>query len=107
MSIKHQKAEEAVAHAAAEFIQRESGGQSMITITRALLSEDEKTMMLYISVLPEEKERVALDFLKRQRTELRHYIKERVRMQHIPFLDVEIDYGEKNRQQIDRLLQDK
>ena len=107
MSIKHQKIEEAVLHSAAEFIQRESSGQSLITVTRSALSDDGKTMTIFVSVLPEEKEKVALDFLKRQRAALRHHIKENVRVQHIPFLDVEIDYGEKNRQKIARLIQEK
>ncbi len=104
MSIKHEKAREALSHLAAEFIQRNSGGQSMITLTGSHLSSDEKRMILFISVLPKEKEEQALSFLKRQRGELREYIKGKVKIQRIPFLDVVIDEGEKNRQKIDQLL---
>ncbi|GMU74402.1 MAG: hypothetical protein AMXMBFR44_5990 [Candidatus Campbellbacteria bacterium] len=102
MSHKEQK-EELLAHTAAEFVNFESNRESLITVTRAALSTDEKQATIYISVLPESYEQHALDFLKRKRPELRTYVKKKTRVRVIPFFDFEIDYGEKNRQDIDTL----
>lgn len=103
MSHKEQK-EEVLAHAAAEFINLESNRESLITVTRAALSSDEKRATIFISVLPESGETAALSFLKRNRTEFREFAQKKTRVRVLPFFDFEIDYGEKNRQDIDTLL---
>ena len=89
---------------AATYIEREAGVTSMITVTRVLLSSDNKRATIMISVLPREKEKAAYGFIKRNLGELRKYITKGLRINPIPFLDVEIDEGEKNRQKIDELL---
>ncbi|MDE2030882.1 MAG: ribosome-binding factor A [Patescibacteria group bacterium] len=89
---------------AAMFIERESGVTSMITVTRVILSSDNKRATIMISVLPREKEKAAYGFIKRNLGELRKHITKGLRINPIPFLDVEIDEGEKNRQKIDELL---
>ena len=38
------------------------------------------------------------------RSELRHYVMKRLPVKVIPFFEVEIDYGEKNRLHVDELL---
>jgi ribosome-binding factor A len=55
-------------------------------------------------VLPEDKEVPAINFAKRMRGEMRHYIMKRLPIKVIPFFEVEIDYGEKNRIHVDELL---
>ena len=45
-----------------------------------------------------------IDFAKRKRAEIRDYLKKKMVLKIIPFLDVKIDEGEKNRQKIDELL---
>jgi ribosome-binding factor A len=93
---------------AQDFFQRESSGASMITITRSEVSADMKHGTLFITVLPENKEEAAINFAKRMRSELRHYVMKRLPVKVIPFFEVEIDYGEKNRLHVDSLLrQDK
>lgn len=93
---------------ACDFFQRESSGMSLITVTRATVSADLKNSTLFITVLPEKKEEAALDFARRQRTDLRNRVKKQLQIKTIPFFEIEIDYGEKNRQHIDELLmQDK
>lgn len=104
MDIKHEKIEENLKQLAAKFFNLESNGASLITVTSAKLSPDGKYMTFFISVLPIEKEQAALDFLKRKRKDLREYVKNHIRMGRLPFLDVAIDRGEKNRQKIDELL---
>ncbi len=86
------------------FIEKEAGPTSMITVTRIVLSSDNKRAKIMISVLPREKEKAAYGFIKRNLGELRKYVAKGLKINPIPFLDVEIDEGEKNRQKIDELL---
>ena len=87
-----------------DFFQRESSGASLITVTRCEVSQDMKHSTLFITAIPEEKEPAALDFAKRMRSELRHTVMKRLPVKVIPFFEIEIDYGEKNRQHVDELL---
>lgn len=89
---------------AQDFFQRESSGASMITVTRSEVSADMKHGTLFITVLPENKEEAAINFAKRMRSELRHYVMKRLPVKVIPFFEVEIDYGEKNRLHVESLL---
>ena len=89
---------------AATFIEREAGPTSLITVTRVLLSPDNKRAKIMISVLPREKENAAYGFIRRNLGDLRKHVKKGLRINPIPFLEVEIDEGEKNRQRIDELL---
>lgn len=86
------------------YIERQAGPTSMITVTRVILSPDGKRATIFISVLPQEKENSAYGFIKRNLGELRKHITKNLRINPIPFLDVKIDEGEKNRQKIDNLL---
>lgn len=88
----------------AQFLERESNGTSLITVTSCTVSPDLKKGTIFITVLPDEKEHDALDFAKRKRGELRDHIKKNMKTKFIPFIDIEIDKGEKNRQKIDELL---
>jgi ribosome-binding factor A len=89
---------------AQDFFQRESSGASLITVTRAEISADMKHGTIFITAIPESKEPAALDFAKRMRSELRHNVMKRLPVKVIPFFEVEIDYGEKNRIHVDELL---
>lgn len=86
---------------AAEFFERESSGLSLLTVTRTDISPDLKNCVIYISILPESKEKAALDFARRQLPDLREFVKQKTRTKVLPFFKVELDYGEKNRQHID------
>jgi ribosome-binding factor A len=100
------KVEQQVLGLSQDFFQRESSGLSMITVTRAEVSRDMRHGTIFISVLPEDKEEAAINFAKRMRSDLRHYIMKRLPVRVIPFFEVKIDYGEKNRQHIDTLLRE-
>lgn len=89
---------------AQDFFQRESSGLSLMTITRCEVSPDMRQGTIYMTVLPVEKEQAALDFARRMRTDMRKYVMKRLPVKVIPFFEIEIDYGEKNRQHIDDLL---
>jgi ribosome-binding factor A len=101
---RNEKIKNMIKEHSALFIEKESGISSMITVTRVLLSEDNKRATIMISVLPREKENAAYGFIKRNLGELRKQITKSLRINPIPFLDVKIDEGEKNRQKIDELL---
>ncbi len=87
-----------------DFFQRESSGASMITVTRTEVSRDMKHGTIFITVLPENKEDAAINFAKRMRSELRHFVMKRLPVKVIPFFEVEIDFGEKNRLHVEDLL---
>ena len=101
---KNEKIKNNIKELAALYIEREAGPTSMITVTRVVLSPDAKRATIMISVLPKEKENAAYGFIKRNLGELRKNITKNLRINPIPFLDVQIDEGEINRQKIDDLL---
>lgn len=88
---------------AAEFVAREAGKQSLITVTDVAVTPNEKEVTVFITVLPAEKEQAAIDFLNRQASELRAYFKAHAKLRVLPFPKFMIDFGEKNRQRIDEL----
>ena len=88
----------------AQFLGRENNRTSLVTVTYANISPDLKRATIFITVLPIKKEHDVLDFAKRKRSELREFIKKNMQTKIIPFVDIEIDQGEKNRQKIDELL---
>lgn len=91
---------------AGEFIAREAVNPAvygLITVTRAELADDFKTVTVLLSIFPQTKEEEALKFAKRARSDFRDYVKEHSFLQPVPTVDFEIDYGEKNRQRVDEL----
>ncbi len=101
---RNEKIKNNIKELAAIFIEREAGPTSLITVTRVLLSPDGKRATIMISVMPQEKEQAAYGFIKRNLGELRKYVSKNLKINPVPFLDVGIDEGEKNRQKIDDLL---
>ena len=99
-----EKMRELTKRLAAEFFERESNRDALVSVTHVELSPDTKYATVYISVLPESKEHAVLDFAKRLRGDMRAFMKTKMRSRVIPYLEVEIDMGEKNRQKIENLL---
>jgi len=104
MSNKTEKYVSLISQLAAEFLNYHSNGASLITVTNCTISDDLKRSTIYITVFPDDKEADALNFAKRQRAELRDFIKGKAKLGVLPFLEVEIDKGEKARQRIDELI---
>lgn len=107
MSFRNEKIANMIKELGAEFLERESNKTSLVTVTSANCSPDLKRATLYITVLPDDKEKAVLDFAKRKRSELRTFLKKNLNIKTIPFVDIEIDRGEKHRQKIDELLRKK
>ena len=101
---RNEKIASMVQKLAAEFIEKNSNGKSMITVTVVDLSPDMKEARVLFTVLPSSAEAAAEDFLKRQRSDFRDYVKKVWNMRTIPFFDFELDKGERHRQRIDELL---
>lgn len=91
---------------AAKYISEVSNRQSLITVTDVVMSDAGKKATFLVSVFPEDKELVALDFLTRKKDECRDFIKDHSRMRILPYVAFAIDEGEKHRQKIDALLQE-
>lgn len=104
MSTRQEKVNNLIKEISANFLNKENNHSSLITVTDCQTSSDFKRATILITVLPIEKERNALEFSKRKRSELREYLKKNLKMKTIPFVNIEIDKGEKNRQKIDELL---
>lgn len=104
MSQRIEKVSNLLKELAANFLGRENNGTSLITVTSTNVSPDLKKGTVFITVLPESKEKAALDFAKRKKGELREFLKKNMTTKVVPFIEIEIDRGEKNRQKIDELL---
>lgn len=102
-SSRDQKLKDVIKESAAEFLQREGNYTSILTVTDISLSDRGNQATIFFTVLPENKEKGALDFVKRKRAEFREFFKNKARMRALPFFDFEIDKGEKNRQKIDEI----
>jgi ribosome-binding factor A len=97
-----ERVEEALRETAAEFLNREASRQSLITVTRAEVSESGKRGAIYLSVFPVEHEAAALEFANRRRADFAAFFKKRIRAA-MPRVEFYLDLGEKNRQRLDEL----
>lgn len=105
MSFKEEKIKETVKTLAAEFFSRESNRTSLITITNVELKSKNSIAVIMFTVLPQNQEKAALDFMHRQLTDFREYVTNHSRMMRVPFFEVAVDEGEKNRQRIEDISQ--
>jgi len=103
MDQKIDKIREILRELAAAYFSRESNRQSLITITNVEVMSRGGRATIMITVLPESMEATALEFARRQLAPLREYIQANSRIARVPFFDVKIDVGEKNRQRIDTI----
>ncbi len=103
MDQKHQKLQELLRELAAEYFSKESNRLSLITITSVNLMSRGGRATIGITVLPVSSEESALEFMRRRLTDFRDHVTSHSRIGRVPFFDVEIDAGEKNRQRIDKI----
>ncbi len=103
MAQKDDKIKEIIRELAAQFFSRESNRTSMITVTGVDLYSRGGKAVILITVLPENQEETALAFAHRQLTDFKAFVQDHSRIARIPFFEVEIDKGEKNRQKLDEI----
>lgn len=94
---------EIIAHEAANFITREAGPDSLITVTRASIAGRGEHVIVFLSVFPIEKARPALAFLERQREAFSEHLKKHARIMPLPRVEFALDPGEENRRRLDEL----
>ena len=102
MSLRDEKLNEVLREAAAEFLSAEAGRQSLITVTRAQVSEGGKSGIIYLSVLPESAQDQAVAFANRHRREFDTFFSKKVKAR-VPHVEFMVDMGEKNRRLIEEL----
>jgi ribosome-binding factor A len=100
---RKEKILEQIRRLAGEFIQEQSDGKALITVTRVLGEDNLRNATVFVTILPQNAEESALNFLKRKRAGLRKHVRENSRFKNLPFFDFAIDEGEKNRQHIDEI----
>lgn len=105
MSQQDNKVKEILRALAADFFSRESNRQSLITVTDVEIGGRGSQATILMTVLPEDKEEAAIDFAHRQLTDFKKYVMDNSRIARVPFFDVRIDQGEKNRQKMDIAFQ--
>lgn len=105
MSKRDERMQEGIRELSAKFLNEVSNRSSLVTVTRVELVNNGHRAIIFITVLPEQKEGEALSFARRQRTDIRGKIMKELDIAHPPFIEIEIDRGEKNRQLIDELSQ--
>ena len=98
---------EELMHRAAEFFARTANRDTLLTVTNADISPDMRRATILFTVYPESKETAALSFANRQRSEFREYLKGNTRLKYLPAIEFALDLGEKNRQRIDDLTNEK
>ena len=103
MTLRQNKVSELLREIASEFLSRESNRKALITVTRVSVSKDLKKATIFISIFPEDHQEEALNFCKRRLGDLRDFVRPKISMRNLPYFDCEIDFGEKNRQDLDRI----
>jgi ribosome-binding factor A len=106
MSNKEEKIREVLRELAAQYFSRESNRLSLITITGISLYSRGSRATILVTVMPETQEAAVIDFMTRKLSDFREYVSKNARMMRVPFFDVSIDKGEKNRQHIDDISRD-
>jgi ribosome-binding factor A len=106
MSDRKIKATELIKEAAASFIQQEANTDPLITVTSVDVSPDIRRAIIFITTIPDGREKDALIFLKRNGTNMRNYFKQKIRLKNIPHLEFMVDAGERHRQHMDELVRE-
>ena len=102
-TFKDEKLKDQIKKWAADFLQKESSGASLITVTDVKLSVGAKEATILFTVLPDEKQEAALEFARRQLGDFREFMNQKVKTGRMPFFHFDIDRGEKHRQRIDEI----
>ena len=100
---KDKKIEEVIKKAATQFLLVEASPASLLTVTHVSVSPKFEHATVFFTAFPDAQEQSALEFVKRKRSEFKEYLRNETKLPRVPFVDFEIDFGEKNRQRIDEI----
>lgn len=88
------RATEIIAREAAQFITREAGSGSLITVIRAQSASHGDRVLVFVSVFPEDKTQSALAFLERHRQAFSDHLKTHARLRPLPRIEFMLDNRE-------------
>jgi ribosome-binding factor A len=100
---RRNRVEEEIRKVVAQYIEQESNRDALISVTRVVLSDKMNQGIVYISVLPENKEQAVVYFLTRNGSHVKKYLQKKIPYLRTVFLEYVIDHGEKNRLRMDEL----
>lgn len=103
---RHQRAVTLIKEAVATYVARKANTNPLITITNANISPDYRRVTIFFTTIPDNRENDTLIFLQRNAREIRQFLKLKTRLKNIPHLDFTVDYGERHRQDIDKIVRD-
>ncbi len=102
---RHDRVRSLLGELVASYIREEANTNPLITVTRLDIAPNYRNVTVLFTTIPEGRESDALIFLQRKGGTMRRYVMKRSNLKVVPFFTFEIDYGERNRQQIDSLAQ--
>lgn len=85
---------EIIAREAAQFIMREAGSGSLITVIRAESVAHGDRILVFVSIFPEDKAQAALAFLERHREAFSNHLKTHARLRPLPRVEFMLDNHE-------------
>lgn len=100
---KDQRQSSLIKEIAAEYFNIEANKSSLITITRSEMLDKGRRCNIYISVLPTDKEDMAIEFAKRKSNDFRRFVTNKKIFGFTPRFNFLLDLGERNRQRIDEI----
>ncbi len=80
---------------AAVFFNKYANRQAMITVTGVETSRDHRNATVFISVLPSEKSKAALDFAERHQQDFRDHLKKNAKPSRLPKIRFSLDNSPK------------
>lgn len=104
MNLRNERMEEILRELAGKFLNLYASKSSLITVTGSELSKNKKNVTIFFTVFPDDMEKTALEFCQRKTQDFWNFVKDNSKISMIPKISFQIDYGEKNRQKIDELL---
>lgn len=76
---------------AADFFERESNRDALITVTKVDFDESKHKVFIHLSVLPKDKIKDVLPFAIRKRSDLRSYVMKNIKSRSIPTFDIIVE----------------
>jgi ribosome-binding factor A len=103
-NFRKEKLTSALEQMAAKFISQDGPHSPLITVTRSELSDSGRHIKIFVSVLPESEEKIAMDFLTKNKKHFSEYVQENGNISRMPSFDFAIDEGEKNRRIVEDII---
>lgn len=107
MEFRKERMTALVKDVAASFLKSKSEPGILISATRVEMSRDFKNATIFVTVFPEDTEDAVIGGLREKDWELRNYAKSRLKIKFLPSFRIEPDKGEKMRQRLQTILNEK